>query len=84
MRHELDFGKGNRGVIIPSPGKIRFAIMIIAVDALAMGSGLAWNHPVAPAAVLAAFLLWCAAVAWRPGVLLVMVPAALPLLNFGP
>ncbi len=56
----------------------------MAVVALAAGSGLAWNHPLAPAAVLAGFLLWCAAVAWRPGIWLFIVPAALPLLNFGP
>ena len=84
MRDEHDFSRGKHGVIIPSPGKTRFTIMIVAVVALAMGSGLAWNHPVAPAAVLAAFLLWCAVVAWRPGIWLFIVPAALPLLNFGP
>ena len=34
--------------------------------------------------MLAAFVLWCAVVAWRPGIWLFVVPAALPLLNFAP
>jgi hypothetical protein len=57
---------------------------LVAPVALAMGAGLAWNHPVAPCVTVVAFLLWCAVVAWRPGVWLFAVPAALPLLNFGP
>lgn len=54
--------------------------------ALAFGAGavLAWHHPVAPAAVLASFVVCCAVVAWRPGIWLFVVPAALPLLNFAP
>jgi len=42
------------------------------------------HHPLAPFAVSACFVLWGALVAWRPGVWLFVLPAALPLLNFAP
>ena len=58
--------------------------LVTTILAFVAGVGLAWHHPVAPAAVLAAFLLCCVAVAWRPGIWLFIVPAALPLLNFAP
>jgi hypothetical protein len=48
------------------------------------GAGLAWHHPVAPGPALIAFVLACAAVAWRPGIWLFVVPATLPVLNFAP
>lgn len=57
---------------------------VVAALAFVAGAGLAWHHPVAPAAVFAAFLLCCAVVAWRPGIWLFIVPAALPMLNFAP
>ncbi len=52
--------------------------------ALAMGLALALHHPLAPVTVSAAFLLWSGLVAWRPGVWLFVLPAALPFLNFAP
>ena len=57
---------------------------LIAALALCLGVALAHRHPVAPAAVLLAFLLWCAVVAWRPGAWLFALPATLPVLNFAP
>ena len=48
------------------------------------GAGLAGHHPVAPAPAVIAFVLACAAFAWRPGIWLWVVPAALPLLDFAP
>jgi energy-coupling factor transporter transmembrane protein EcfT len=56
----------------------------LALLCMAAGAGLAWSHPISPAIMLAAIIGWTAAVAWRPGVWLFVVPAALPLLNFGP
>ncbi len=35
-------------------------------------------------ALLAALVLWCWMVAWRPGIWLLVVPACLPFLNFSP
>ena len=58
--------------------------LLAASVALAMGLALALHHPLAPVVVSAAFLLWGAWVAWRPGVWLFVLPAALPLLNFAP
>ncbi len=45
---------------------------------------MAHQHPVAPLAVFVAFLVWCALIAWRPGIWLFVLPTALPLLNFAP
>ena len=56
----------------------------VAVFCLAAGAALAAHHPLLPLAALAAFTLWCIAVAWRPGIWLFVVPALLPLLNFAP
>jgi hypothetical protein len=58
--------------------------LLAASVALASGLALAMHHPLAPVAVSAVFLLWSAWVAWRPGVWLFMLPAALPFLNFAP
>ena len=58
--------------------------LLAASVALAMGLALALHHPLAPVVVSAAFLLWGAWVAWRPGVWLFVLPTALPLLNFAP
>ena len=58
--------------------------VFVAVFCLAAGAGLAVHHPLLPLAALAAFTLWCVAVAWRPGIWLFVVPALLPLLNFAP
>ena len=63
---------------------LQLACGLLAALGLAAGAMLAWHHPAAPRAVLGAFLLWCVAVAWRPGIWLYMVPATLPLLNFAP
>ena len=56
----------------------------VSASGLAAGAVLAWHHPVAPLAVLIVFVLWCVAVAWRPGIWLFIVPATLPVLNFAP
>ena len=58
--------------------------LLVAAFGLAAGAVLAWHHPVAPLAVLIAFLFWTVAVASWPGLWLFVVPAALPLLNFAP
>ena len=58
--------------------------LFVAVFCLAAGAGVAVHHPLVPLAALAAFTLWCVAVAWRPGIWLFVVPALLPLLNFAP
>ena len=60
------------------------ASFVTAALAFGVGAVLALHHPVAPAAVLATFVVCCAVVAWRPGIWLFIVPAALPLLNFAP
>ena len=73
------FERGRRGL---DPADL--AGLLVALLALAVGAGLAWHHPLAPVVALYAFLLWCAAVAWWPGIWLFIVPAALPLLNFAP
>jgi hypothetical protein len=60
------------------------AQLALAAACVAAGGALAWQHPLAPSAVLAAFVAWSAAVAWRPRLWLCVVPAALPMLNFAP
>lgn len=60
-----------------------WGVLIAAVSA-ALGLALASHHPLAPAAAVLLFLLWSAAVAWRPGLWLFVLPAALPWLNFAP
>ncbi|MBK6295594.1 MAG: hypothetical protein IPF55_15960 [Rhodoferax sp.] len=49
-----------------------------------LGAWLAWNHPLWPASLLAGFVAWGLTVAYWPRLWLVVVPAALPLLNFSP
>jgi hypothetical protein len=68
----------------PGLDPLALASLLSAVAAVAAGVTLAWHHPVAPVAVLAAFLLWSVVVACRPGLWLFVVPALLPLLNFAP
>lgn len=60
------------------------ACVTVAIAAFAIGALVGCHHPLAPVRALFVFLLWCAAVAWRPGIWLFVVPACLPLLNFGP
>ncbi|OYU00154.1 MAG: hypothetical protein CFE40_02245 [Burkholderiales bacterium PBB1] len=55
-----------------------------AAAAFAVGAALASQHPSAPVTVTAAFVLWCALVAWRSGFWLFVVPAVLPLMSFAP
>ena len=50
----------------------------------ALGLALASHHPLFPVAAVLLFLLWSAVVAWRPGLWLFVLPAALPGLNFAP
>lgn len=57
----------------------------MAVCSLFSGVALAWNHPLWPAAVLLALVLWSLVVAWwRPGAWLLVVPACVGFLNFSP
>jgi O-antigen ligase len=58
--------------------------VLVGLGACAVGTALAWHHPVAPFAATLAFLLWCVCVAHRPERWLFVVPALLPLMNFGP
>jgi hypothetical protein len=62
----------------------RSACLLAASAAAGAGLALAAHHPLAPFAVSACFVLWSALVAWRPGVWLFVLPAALPFLNFAP
>ena len=62
----------------------RSACLLAASAAAGAGLALAAHHPLAPIAVSACFVLWSALVAWRPGVWLFLLPAALPFLNFAP
>ncbi len=55
-----------------------------AVASMVLGVLLALHHPLWPALVLCAFYAWALAVAWRPKIWLLAVPAALPWLNFSP
>lgn len=68
----------------PAPGFPALGGLLVAAAAFAVGMALALQHPLAPLAVGVAFLLWCALVAWRPGLWLFVLPAALPLMNFAP
>lgn len=62
----------------------RSAWGLIAAVSAALGGTLAMQHPLVPAAATLAFVLWGAVVAWRPGLWLFVMPAALPWLNFSP
>ena len=57
-----------------------------ALAAAALGAGffLAWHHPLWPLAASLAFVAWVIAVARLPGVWILLVPAALPMLNLSP
>lgn len=48
------------------------------------GGLLTAHHPVSPVGALSLFWLWCLLAAWRPGLWLCVVPAALPFMNFAP
>jgi hypothetical protein len=50
----------------------------------AFGAALAWQHPLAPAGAVLAFLAVAAFLAWRPRHWLWIVPAGVPVLNFAP
>lgn len=60
------------------------AWLLVSLGSFFAGAALAWHHPLWPMTVLAVFLLWCVAVARRPGSWLFVVPACLPFLNFSP
>ena len=62
----------------------RTAAALAAILCLLAGAALAREHPLAPGVALALFALSAAAIAWRPGLWLLAVPAALPVLNFAP
>ena len=62
----------------------RSAMLLTALACLTAGALLALQHPVAPAAAVALFVLAALVMAWRPGGWLFVVPAALPMLNFAP
>lgn len=57
---------------------------LLGCASLIAGGWLAAHHPLHPAAILGAFLGWCALAAVRPGWWLAVLPALLPLANFSP
>ena len=57
---------------------------LAALVALIAGFMLACQHPVAPVALPLAFVLWSVLIAWKPGLWLFALTAALPLSNFSP
>lgn len=74
---------------MPDPGRPRInaatsVSLLVALGALFGGTLMALHHPASPVAGLTCFLLWAALVAWRPGLWVFMLPAALPLANFAP
>lgn len=48
------------------------------------GALLGAHHPVSSVGALSLFWLWCLLAAWRPGLWLYVVPAALPFMNWAP
>ncbi|MDP2370723.1 hypothetical protein [Rhodoferax sp.] len=66
----------------------RFALTVLTAGLALTGSGLgvwlAGNHPLWPWTLLIGFAVWSLAVAYWPRLWLLLVPAALPLLNFSP
>jgi hypothetical protein len=68
-----------KGCLLKNP-----AWLLVSLASFFAGAALAWHHPLWPMGALAVFGLWCVAVAWRPGVWLLVVPACLPFLNFSP
>ena len=58
--------------------------MAIAAAAALAGGALALHHPLFPAAAFVLLLAWCGVAAWRPGLWLFVLPAALPVLSFAP
>jgi hypothetical protein len=52
--------------------------------ALAAGTSLALHHPLWPSAMTMAFVGWVALAIWRPGLWILVLPAALPWMNFSP
>ena len=57
---------------------------LTAVLCAGFGAVLAWQHPLAPAWALIAFVAVMAFLAWQPWHWLWIVPAALPILDFAP
>ena len=62
----------------------RSASALIAGLCFAAGGLLAWHHPLFPVLALASFYGLTIATAWRPGLWLFVLPAALPAANFAP
>jgi hypothetical protein len=62
----------------------RAAAAAIAAGCFASGAILAAHHPIAPAWALAAYVVWCCAVAWRPSLWLPLLIAALPAAGLAP
>ena len=58
--------------------------LLVALLCLAGGLMLAWQHPLASTVALVFFYIWTMATAWHPSLWLLIVPAALPALNFWP
>ncbi|MBC7482369.1 MAG: hypothetical protein H7337_10845 [Rhizobacter sp.] len=72
-------------VVLRGPRGIFAAPNLIAgLTSLATGGALALRHPLAPHAVLGAFLVWAALAARWPRLALLVLPAALPVMNFSP
>ncbi|MDB5893281.1 MAG: hypothetical protein JWQ88_812, partial [Rhodoferax sp.] len=65
-------------------GVAQWPASLIACLCFFAGGTLAWHHPLVPVLALAAFYGLTVATAWRPGLWLFLVPAALPMANFAP
>jgi len=67
----------------PSAGA-RVGASAVASLALAWGLVIALHHPIAPALVAGGLLAWSAAVFQRPSAWLLLIPAALPIIDMAP
>ena len=66
------------------PGLTRLAFAGASVVSAAAGLLLASNHPLWPGAMSSLFCAWALVSYWRPGLWLVALPTALPLLGLSP
>jgi hypothetical protein len=60
------------------------ALLLCTSLALVAGTSLALHHPLWPSAVTVVFAGWVALTFWRPGLWVLVLPAALPWMNFSP
>ncbi|XVJ68815.1 MAG: hypothetical protein HEQ39_03555 [Rhizobacter sp.] len=60
------------------------AQILLLLACVALGLGLATQHPLWPTAMVSLWLLWTMLLVWRPQIWLWALPAALPLANLSP